>query len=68
MRVVCAVLMPNIENSLQLQFKTNLMVANFCHHLIDNYVDMSDLYFDMLVIYVDLSDHYVDMSEKYHHN
>ena len=37
------------------------MVAYFCHHLSDNYVDLS-------VIYVDLSDHYVDLSEKYHHN
>ena len=37
------------------------MVAYFCHHLSDNYVDLSDLY-------VDLSDHYVDLSEKYHHN
>ena len=33
------------------------MVAYFCHHLSDNYVDLSD-------IYVDLSDHYVDLSEK----
>ena len=29
------------------------MVAYFCHHLSDNYVDLSD-------IYVDLSDLYVD--------
>ena len=28
------------------------MVAYFCHHLSDNYVDLSDLY-------VDLSDNYV---------
>ena len=34
------------------------MVAYFCHHLSDNYVDLSDLY-------VDLSDHYVDLSENY---
>ena len=40
------------------------MVAYFCHHLSDNYVDLSDLY----VIYVDLLEHYVDSSEKYHHN
>ena len=45
-----------------------LMVAYFCHHLSDNYVDLSDLYVDSSVIYVDLSDHYVDLSEKYHHN
>ena len=30
------------------------MVAYFCHHLSDNYVDLSDLYVDMSVIYVDL--------------
>ena len=35
------------------------MVAYFCHHLSDNYVDLSDNY-------VDLSDHYVDLSENYH--
>ena len=40
------------------------MVAYFCHHLSDNYVDFSDLYVDLSVIYVDLSDHYVDLSEK----
>ena len=34
------------------------MVAYFCHHLSDNYVDLSDLY-------IDLSDHYVDLSENY---
>ena len=44
------------------------MVAYFCHHLSDNYVDLSDLYVNLSVIYVDLSDHYVDLSEKYHHN
>ena len=44
------------------------MVAYFCHHLSDNYVDLSALYVDLSVIYVDLSDHYVDLSEKYHHN
>ena len=34
------------------------MVAYFCHHLSENYVDLSDLY-------VYLSDHYVDLLEKY---
>ena len=38
-----------------------VMVAYFCHHLSDNYVDLSDLYVDLSVIYVDLSDHYVDL-------
>ena len=38
------------------------MVAYFCHHLSDNYVDLSDLYVDLSVIYVDLSDLYVDLS------
>ena len=40
------------------------MVAYFCHHLSDNYVDLSDLYVDLSAIYVDLSDHYVDMAEN----
>ena len=44
------------------------MVAYFCYHLSDNYVDLPDLYVDLSVIYVDLSDHYVDLSEKYTHN
>ena len=51
------------------------MVAYFCHHLSDNYVDLSDLYVvlsdlyvDLSVIYVDLSDHYVDLSGKNHHS
>ena len=44
------------------------MVAYFCHHLSDNYVELSDLYVDLSVIYVDLSDRYVDLSEKYHSN
>ena len=44
------------------------MVAYFCHHLSDNYVDLSDLYVDLSDIYVDLSDNYVDLSEKYLHN
>ena len=45
-----------------------VMVAYFCHHLSDNYVDLSDLYVDLSVIYVDLLDHNVDLSEKYHTN
>ena len=55
--------------------RVTVMVAYFCHHLSDNYVDLSDLYVDLSVIYadlsviyVDLSDQYVDLSEKYHHN
>ena len=51
------------------------MVAYFCHHLSDNYVDLSDnyvdlsdLYVDLSAIYVNMSDHYVDLSEIYHHN
>ena len=31
------------------------MVAYFCHHLSDNYVDLSDLYVDLSDLYVDLS-------------
>ena len=33
------------------------MVAYFCHHLSDNYVDLSDIYVDLSDLYVDLSDH-----------
>ena len=58
------------KNATHLQHRRNvIMVAYFCHHLLDNYVDLSYLYVDVSVIYyVDLSDHYVDLSEKYHHN
>ena len=38
------------------------MVAYFCHHLSDNYVDLSDIYVDLSDLYVDLSDLYVDLS------
>ena len=38
------------------------MVAYFCHHLSDNYVDLSDLYVVLLDLYDDLSDLYVDLS------
>ena len=38
------------------------MVACFCHHLSDNYVDLSDIYVDLSDLYVDLSDLYVDLS------
>ena len=42
------------------------MVAymHFCHHLTDDYVDLSDLYVVSSVFYVDLSDHYVSLSEN----
>ena len=46
----------------------NLMVGYFCIHLLDNYVDPSDLYVDMLVNNVDFSDHNVDFSKTFHHN
>ena len=49
-------------------WKGAFMVAYFCHHLSDNYVDLSGLYVDLSVIYVDLSDNYVDLSEKYLQN
>ena len=32
--------------------ESTTMMAYFCHHLLDNYVDMSDLYDDLSVIYV----------------
>ena len=38
------------------------MVAYFCHHLSDNYVDLSDVYVDLSDLYIDLSDLYVDLS------
>ena len=38
------------------------MVAYFCHHLSDNYVDLSDLYVILSDLKVDLSDLYVDLS------
>ena len=38
------------------------MVAYFCHHLSDNYLDLSGLYVDLSGLYVDLSDLYVDLS------
>ena len=37
------------------------MVAYFCHHLLDNYVDSSDLYVVLLDLYVVLPDLYVDL-------
>ena len=40
-----------------LYFPLLSMVAYFCHHLSDNYVDLSDRDVDLSVIYVDLSDH-----------
>ena len=39
-----------------------IMVAYFCHHFSDNYVDLSDNYVDLSDLYVDLSDLYVDLS------
>ena len=39
----------------------NTMVAYFCHHLSDNYVDLSDLYVVLSNLYVVLSDLYVDL-------
>ena len=36
-----------------------VMVAYFCHHLSENYVDLSDHYVDLSDLYVDLSDNFV---------
>ena len=36
------------------------MVAYFCHHLSDNYVDLLDLYVVLSDLYVGLLDLYVD--------
>ena len=41
------------------------MVAYFCHHLSDNYVDLSDLYVVLSDHYVDSSGLYVDLSDLY---
>ena len=44
------------------------MVAYFCHHLSDNYVDLSDLYVvrNMVAYFCHhLSDNYVDLSDLY---
>ena len=41
------------------------MVAYFCHHLSDNYVDLSAIYVDLSDFYVDLSDLYVDLPDLY---
>ena len=41
------------------------MVEFFCHHLSDNYVDLSDLNVVLSDLYVDLSDLYVDLSDLY---
>ena len=41
------------------------MVAYFCHHLSDNYVDLSNLHVDLSDLYVDLSDLYIDLSDLY---
>ena len=38
------------------------MVAYFCHHLSDNYVDLTDLYVVLSDLYGDLSDLSVDLS------
>ena len=40
----------------------SFMVAHFCHHLKDNYIDLSDLYVVLSDLYVDLSEVYVDLS------
>ena len=45
-----------------LKFCPSLMVAYFCHHLSDNYVDLSELYVVFSDLNVDLSDLYVDLS------
>ena len=64
----------NLTTCITLIYKTRaslrslIMGAYFCHHLSDNYVDLSELNVNLSVIYVDLSNHFVDLSEKYNHN
>ena len=49
---------------MSLVFNYIIMVAYFCQHLSDNYVDLSFFYVVLsdTCIYVDLSDVYVDLS------
>ena len=59
------------EHKIEMQYDPALfsprisMVAYFCHHMSDNYVDLSDNYIDLSDLYVDLSDHYVDLSDNF---
>ena len=50
------------ENKVNNAFHLRHMVAYFCHHLSDNYVDLSDNHVDLSDNHVDLSDLYVDLS------
>ena len=50
------------DSQVDLVVRLGSMVAYFCHHLSDLYVDLSDLYVDLSDLYVDLSDLYVDLS------
>ena len=55
-----------VDNTPELKVQVSFsMVAYFCHHLSDNYVNLSENYVDLSDLYVDLSDHYVDLSENY---
>ena len=54
-------LLIQIHNVLQKKFLIS-MVAYFCHHLSDNYVDLSDLYVVLSDLYVDLQDLSVELS------
>ena len=51
-----------------LHVKPYTLVAYFCNHLSDDYVELSDRYVYLSGIYVDRSAHYVDWSEKYNPN
>ena len=44
---------------LRKRFRISVMVAYFCHHLSDLYVNLSDIYVDLLDLFVDLSDIHV---------
>ena len=45
-------------------FMVKHIVAYFCHHPLESYVELLDLYSALSVIYDDLSYHYVDVTEK----
>ena len=47
---------------MRISFEKQSIVAYFCHHLSDNYVDLSDFYVVLSDLYVDLSELYVVLS------
>ena len=54
------------KDNLPLPPYTDGMVAYFCHHLSDVYVDLSDNYVHLSDIYIHFSDDFVDLSDNNH--